>query len=183
MPDVNFALFGAGYFWIPINTLWAFCWDKLFGSSVILSSLAFEVCQVWPEQHLIWRFFFFPPPKVKLLNIHALPNAFTLWGFSLWLIRTDPVPCSVWALRIVPEVLPGGSWPRLWAFAPTRVCAEDLRRGLSWRGALLSGIPACRLTLTFLDLRLRPPHLGTASQVLPVLLLVAWPGNFLQEVF
>lgn len=80
-------------------------------------------------------------------------------------------------------MLSGGSLPRLWASAPTRVYAEDLRWGLSWCGILLSGIPARRLTLTFLDLRLRPLHLGTASKALPVLRLVVWPGNFLQEVF
>lgn len=179
---MNFALLGAGYFWIPINTLELFAGisylEAVWSFQVLL--LSFVKC----DQSSIWSGdLFFSPPEVELFNIHALPNAFTLWGFSLWLIRTDPIPCSVWALRIVPEVLSGGSLPRLWAFAPTHVYAEDLRRGLSWRGALLSGIPACRLTLTFLDLRLRPLHLGTASQVLPVHLLIVWPGNFLQEVF
>lgn len=138
MPDVNFVLLGAGYFWIPINTLELFArisyLEAVWSFQVLL--LSFVRC----DQSSIWSgdLFFFSPPEVKFFNIHALPNILTLWGFSLWLIRTDPIPCSVWALRIVPELLSGGSLPRLWAFAPTCVYAEDLRRGLSWCGALLS---------------------------------------------
>lgn len=150
MPDVNFVVLGAGYFWIPINTLELFAGisylEAVWSFQVLL--LSFVRC----DQSSIWSGGLFFPLLRRNSSTYMLYPMPLHCEVSLWLIRTDPIPCSVWALRIVPEVLSGGSLPRLWASAPTHVYAENLRRGLSRCGALLSGIPACKLTLTFLDL-------------------------------
>lgn len=155
MPDVNFALFGAGYFWIPINTLWAFCWDKLFGSSVILSSLAFEVCQVWPEQHLIWRFFFSPSQGETLEHTCSTQCLYTVRFLSL---ADKNRPCSLLCVSTQ-----DCSWsPSRWFLAQTLgLCSHTCMRWRFEEGSLL----AWRSTLWYSSLQTHPdlPGLEAAS--------------------
>lgn len=182
MPDVNFVVLGAGYFWIPINTLELFAGisylEAVWSFQVLL--LSFVRC----DQSSIWSggLFFFPS-----------------WGETLQHTCSTQCPYIVRFLSLADKNRPYSllcvstqdcSWSAFrWFFAQalgicshTRICWKFEEGSLSvWCSTLRN--PSLQTHPDLPGLGLRPLHLGTASKALPVLLLVVWPGNFLQEVF
>lgn len=160
MPDVNFVLLGAGYFWIPINTL------ELFARISYLEA-------VWSFQVLLLSFVRCDQSSIWCGDLFFSPS----WGEILQHTCSTQYPYIVRFLSLADKNRPYSllcvstqdcsRTPFRWFFAQALgICSHmcicwRFEEGslLVWRPTLR--IPACKLTLAFLDLRLRPLHLGT----------------------